>query len=333
MKTKELKKALEMVKPGLANQDMIEQTTSFAFTNDKVITYNDEISISYPLKSEIEGVVEASQLSAFLGKIKNEEIEIETSEKELIIKVGKAKAGFVLTKEIKLPFAEIGKVQKWKEIPKDFVQILKKVVGTCSADMLQPSINCVHINQSGFIEATNNFTILRYKVLDIKFATILIPASSVQAVIRFNPEKISVGEGWVHFINSDKAVLSCRIMEEVFPDTSKFLEIEGTELKLPSQLKESIDKAEIFAKSDLSESELVKITLKENSLLLEASGELSWYKDKIRVRYNAQPFTFETNAPTLKRILEEESKCILNENLLKFEKDNWAYVTSLIAEN
>jgi len=34
---KELKEALEIVKPGLANKEMIEQSTSFAFLKGKVI--------------------------------------------------------------------------------------------------------------------------------------------------------------------------------------------------------------------------------------------------------------------------------------------------------
>ena len=48
MKKAELIKALEAVRPGLANKEMIEQSTSFAFMKDRVVTYNDEISISYP---------------------------------------------------------------------------------------------------------------------------------------------------------------------------------------------------------------------------------------------------------------------------------------------
>ena len=48
-KTK-LQTALEIVKPGLANKEIIEQSTSFAFLKGKVVTYNDEVSISHPLK-------------------------------------------------------------------------------------------------------------------------------------------------------------------------------------------------------------------------------------------------------------------------------------------
>ena len=46
----ELKEALERVRPGLASKDIIDQATSFAFLKDRVVTYNDEISISHPVK-------------------------------------------------------------------------------------------------------------------------------------------------------------------------------------------------------------------------------------------------------------------------------------------
>jgi hypothetical protein len=73
MKKTDLIKALEAVKPGLANKEMIEQSTSFAFMEDRVVTYNDEISISHPLKGiPIVGAIKADELYAFLSKVKIE---------------------------------------------------------------------------------------------------------------------------------------------------------------------------------------------------------------------------------------------------------------------
>ena len=55
-----LQKALEIVKPGLSNKEIIEQTTSFAFIDGKVVTYNDEISICHPVEGlTLEGAVKA----------------------------------------------------------------------------------------------------------------------------------------------------------------------------------------------------------------------------------------------------------------------------------
>ena len=44
----ELQEALAKVKPGLASKDLIEQATSFAFMDGRVVTYNDEMFPSSP---------------------------------------------------------------------------------------------------------------------------------------------------------------------------------------------------------------------------------------------------------------------------------------------
>jgi len=71
----QLKKALETVKPGLAGKEIIEQSTSFAFMGDRVVTYNDEISISHPVEGlNLTGAIRAEELYQLLSKLKREEI-------------------------------------------------------------------------------------------------------------------------------------------------------------------------------------------------------------------------------------------------------------------
>ena len=87
----ELQNALEKVKPGLAGKELIEQSTSFSFVNNRVVTYNDEISISHPVKGlEIKGAVKAQALYSFLGKVKKEEIDVEYEDNQIIIKTGRS---------------------------------------------------------------------------------------------------------------------------------------------------------------------------------------------------------------------------------------------------
>ena len=69
----ELQTALEKVKPGLASRELIEQSTSFAFMGDRVVTYNDEISISHPVAGvDINGAVKAQALYDFVSEVKKE---------------------------------------------------------------------------------------------------------------------------------------------------------------------------------------------------------------------------------------------------------------------
>ena len=73
MNREELTKALTSVKAGLADKDIVEHSTSFVFTKGVVITYNDEVSVRYPLDLGVEGAVAASPVLAFLGRVRVED--------------------------------------------------------------------------------------------------------------------------------------------------------------------------------------------------------------------------------------------------------------------
>ena len=69
---KKLLKELESVKKGLSAKDLIEQSTTFIFKNQKIVTYNDEIFAMTPTDVEIEGCVKADSLMQLLSKIKDD---------------------------------------------------------------------------------------------------------------------------------------------------------------------------------------------------------------------------------------------------------------------
>ena len=101
----DFKKALEIVKPGLAlTTTTIEQVTAFAFTKKNVITYNDEICIYHPLADfGLQGAIEAELLYKFLLRVKTKQISLEINESKVTMKSGRIKAEFNIDPTIKLP--------------------------------------------------------------------------------------------------------------------------------------------------------------------------------------------------------------------------------------
>ena len=73
IKKLELINILQRVKPGLAKRDVIEQFTHFIFTGESVITYNDEICISHPLKTDF--VCSAKSEEFFKAILKRSEVD------------------------------------------------------------------------------------------------------------------------------------------------------------------------------------------------------------------------------------------------------------------
>lgn len=328
--TAELKRALEIVKPGLSNKELVEQSTSFAFVNGCVVTYNDEISVSHPVAGiEIEGAVQAEELYKFISKLKTEEIILTIEQESIVIKSGRSTAGFALAKEIKLPLnEELGKKGKWIPIAPEFIETLKFVSLSCSKDMTNAKLTCVHVNKNGFIEASDNFRVCHYKI-DVPVKTFLLPESSVDPIARLKPTSITEGRGWVHFRTEEGTILSSRTFFEDFVDTSKYIGIDTVDvvLNLPANLDEMLDKAIVFIKKEKNFTDDITISIDEKFLTVESKSDTSWFKEKARIQYNSTPISFALSPFLLKDIIAKTDKCILVKNILYFKEANWIYIT------
>jgi len=335
VKTETLRNALEIVKPGLAKKERIEQTTSFAFKDGRVVTYNDEISISHPVEGlDVVGAIPAEHLYKFLTKVKKEEIEIEIVETQLITKAGKSKAGFLLESEIKLPLKdEVIDSEKWKPLPEKMLKALSLAYRTCSNDVSRPKLTCVHISKSGFVEATDGYRLLRYYLNEECDEDYLIPSTSCQEVIDLNMKEYYVEGGWVHFRNEEDTILSSRILVEEYMNITPFLQVDGIKIMLPKMILEALDRVSIFAKRKRITDESVEIEIRNKRLKLKADSDTSWVEEEINFAYEGIEFSIIVAPSLLRDALSESLECIITENRMKFHGDGWEYVVALKERN
>ena len=336
IKKSDLISALEKVRPGLSSKELIQQSTSFCFLEGNVVTYNDEISISHPVAGlEITGAVQATELYQLLKKLKQDELELTVTENEIQLTSGKTKAGLTLQTEIKLPLSEVERKSKWKTLPENFKDALRFAVSSCSKDMSKPVLTCVHVNQEGFIEGCDNYRVARW-TLEAEFptGTFLIPQSSVLELLKLDPVKVALDGGWVHFITEDKTTMSCRVIDDHFPDTSKLLKQSGSEISLPEGIGKILDRAMIFAKRDSMMDEDVVIHVLESLVRIESKSETGWFKEEVEnIGYVGEDLKFDVTPSLLKNILSETSVFEHCGNRLKFSGTNWVYVVVLRREN
>lgn len=323
--------ALETVKPGLASKELIEQSTSFCFINGSVVTYNDNISISCPIEGlELEGAVSANEFYAYIKKVKSEEIIAEIEGNEILLKAGRSKVGLTLHEEIVLPIEEIGEIKKWKALPDDFAVGLSLTMGSCSRNMSDPVLTCVHINGST-LEGSDNLRISDYTMVsEVPGKAFLLPANTCAQVVKMIPSEIAAGQGWVHFRNhKGGAVLSCRIFEEKYPKVKDFLKVKGTDIKFPKGLPAIIDRAGIFSKRDHALDETIEVLIEKKKLYIKTSSESGWFKESVRIDYTGEPIEFSITPYLLQDILGKTFKGVISDNCLLFKGDNWNYVSLL----
>lgn len=324
----ELRKALEIVKPGLANKEMIEQATSFAFLEDRVVTYNDAISISHPVPGlSIHGAIKADKLYGFLSKTGTKEIHIKADGKQIKMVAGKAKAGIAMQEEIRLPLdEEIGKKGKWKKLPKDFKKALDFAWPNCSADMTTPVLTCVNVNKDGRIEASDRLRLITYQIGELPLPGFLIPGTSTRELTRLDPTHMARGKGWSHFKTKEDTIFSCRVYEGEFPETGGLFDFEGTEIKFPKGITDAIQRAQVFAKTDHISDEWVEIKFSEGNMEIKFEGETDWFSEDIKCDYAGEEMSFKITPTFLLQILTTMDTCIKGEQALKFTGEDWQYV-------
>lgn len=330
MKRSELLTALEIVRPGLANREVIEQSTSFAFMKNRVVTYNDEISISHPIEGlDVEGAIQADELYKILQRISKEDIDITVSENEILITAGKAKAGLTLFQEIKLPLQEIGEMEDWHLLPTNFIRGLKFVIPSCGRESSKPNLMNIHCNDQGFLEASDGHRISRLVLnKELGIPTFLLPSDTARKVFGLAPNKIANGKGWVHFKTDLGTIISCRKNEDKFPDTTALIQVQGIELTLPDGIEDVLDRASVFAKRDSLLEEQILFKAEKQKLTIRSESDTGWFEEKLKVEFQ-EYVNFSITPALFKDIIKETKTFTLNPKLIKFEGEDWIYIMAV----
>lgn len=336
IKKSQLQNALAIVKPGLAGKEVIEQSTSFAFINGRVVTYNDDISLSHPVEGlEIEGAIESDKLYQFLTKVKKEEIDLEIEGNELIITAGKARAGLVLQTEIKLPLDdELGKKGKFKPLPELFLKFVAFCLPSVSNVASKPILQCIHVNKNGTIESSDGYRITHCELPEgeeMPVETFLLPGKTCSNLLKLQPVSIAEGNGWVHFKTAEKTILSCRIYEGKFPETLKYLMVEGDEVTFPKTISEVLERAVIFSGPETNEK--IKVILENKRLKVTSNSNLGWFEETVNARFEGEKIQFLVNAGLLKDIIKETQTGTVSNSKIVFKGEGWSFMAVLQEDN
>ena len=182
------------------------------------------------------------------------------------------------------------------------------------------------------IEASDNYRITQCHLEnEMPINNFLIPATSAAEVVKINPIKIAEGTGWMHFQNEIGTVLSCRVINEAFPNITPHLKVNGIRLILPNSTIEVLDRAMVFSKRDHSLDETVFVLIQDRRLQIRSESNCGWFEEDINMKYTGDPIEFAISPSLLKGILSETSACEIDtaSSKLKFEGERWVHLTML----
>jgi len=239
---------IKNLSPGLANKEIIEQSTHIIFYRNHICSYNDEIFVAFPFNCDFKGTVEADLLLKIISKFEEEQIKME---------INPGKEGFVdiygdvnhatLTLIIDSPiFEHLDNIlnlcyaeKNWSKLPTDFQVGAEMCAFSASRDRTLGAMCCLRVMGEDIL-STDKYRIGWY-VMESGMGTFLIEADHAMQISRYKLLTLyALSGGWIHFKSNDGMFMSCRIVEppENQIDLKSFFGTnqDSIRMKLPSDL-------------------------------------------------------------------------------------------------
>lgn len=283
-------KIISMVRAGVSENPVQEQSGDIVFESEFLKAYNDEVSVMFPFETGITGSVPAAELVKYLSAVKDDEVELKLNENEFLVVGKKKKAGFIFNPEIVLSFDEILIDDDWHALPENLITALNFSSFCSGKDMSRPVLTNLCV-RGEYLFSSDGFRLMRYKLACEVDEELLIPNAIIGDIARLAPVEYQKVKGWVHFRNSEGAILSFRVQDFEFPDANRLIdEFEGDAIKLPTDLEEVLSAVGVFSQKVVKTDEDVWIHYTKNNVKVRAQNERGWAESEMRVRYVGKPF-------------------------------------------
>jgi len=322
MKTKELLTVLEMVKPGIASKNVIESMTYFYFSGTDIITYNDQISIQHPFKSEFNLFVKAQDLYKLISKLTEKEIKIEEKNNKLNLTCKTLKANLntindsEMIEKIKNVSDSLKKV-KWKSLPENFCNSIILCLPSTSTKDSDGTLTCVNIDGKNCISSDNNR--ISHAILTEEMDDMFIKASEIKNLDTIQPKQYSITKSWLHFKNADNCIFSIRKITGEFPDYLQFFNFDGKEINLPKEILEGINLTSILAgDSDPA----IKFKITKGFCMLSSNSDAGTITHRSKIKYNGEEINFTINPDFLKEMMSHSATITVGDDKAKLQTGN-----------
>lgn len=334
VKRQDLLLTLTMLKAGLAKKEIIEQSKSYLITGRGISAYNDDLYAFAPFEfpENMTLAVPSDELLKLISRMPDEELDISIVEGAFVAAGKNRKGSIIGDPEIAIPidsFHETMESGKWFKLESHFAEHLKTASLVASRDMNDNQLCYVHVSP-GSIEATDRQKACRMNTKTGFKSDILIEYDAAGYLDDISPTTCLLSEEWTYFRNESGIVLGCRHRLEKFPDIDKlFTTGDGKELILPSNMDDVVDRAEIFSKDDSGLENIIKITLKENKIIVSSATTKGNYREVRKIKYMGNPVSFCVNPFLLKELLEHGKQVFVCDGKLALSINDFNFVICL----
>lgn len=293
-----------------------------------MFTFNDEVACRKKVGVAITGAVQATALLDILQKLEDPMLDVlENEAGELEFRGKNKRFGVTKDAEIFLPLDRVERPEKWRPLPKEFLEAVGLVQHCVSSDESKFLLTCIHIHPD-YVEACDNFQIMRCGIqLGLK-DSVLVRGSSLKDLPSLAMDEVALTKSWIHFRNQSGLVYSCRRYSESYPGLDHLLKAKGHPLVIPNGIAKASERAAVFAVDAAGESQVL-VKLESGKIALRGEGSTGWYREVSKVAYEGPSMEFRISPALLKQISENHSEAEISEDKLMVLGGQWKYVTVL----
>lgn len=322
---------LKKIKPGLANNEIIEQSTHFIFEEDFIRTYNDHVAISHQMKTGLKGAVKAVEFYNLLSKMTDDELSIEQTQDAFVVTGKRIKASVKIDSDIKIQTIQVPglNAKAWKPLPEDFSNAIKLGLFSVSKNMNVPEFNCLWITGKHMFSC-DGYRGTKQTMANTFDGDFLLPSIAAKDLKEYSVQKMLESKGWLHFANKEKTIFSCRTYaERAYPSTIwNFFKIKGTKINLPEDFHDVIERIQTLVTADFDLDRLVEILIEDNTLLCSGKGPHGSVTEKVKIDYDGKAIEVKVHPGFMIEILSQLNNMVVGERLL-FQGKNFDHAICL----
>lgn len=287
MNREELLHALKIVIPGVSKgESLLTGTDSFIFRNGLIQTYNEHLSVTFPLDIGIEGAVKAAEMARVLEKMQGLEITIELRGKAIFVTDGFTELSMQLldtavsTHLTSLALEDLD----WDELPPDFMKALSLCLPSVSRNPAHDAMMGIRFEGEDVLACDNMRC--SWCVVDASLPDFTLPGGAANELKKIpDLTGFSVSGSWVHFQNKDGVVFSSRLFAAEFPSAAlrNYFNFDGELIKyqFPAGLEKALERAEIMSFSQENGSPFVTLEEKKGKLVIRGERQYGTLSERI----------------------------------------------------
>jgi hypothetical protein len=334
---------LELLKPGLAKKELVEQASHYIFTGASAVTFNDQIMVSFPFDMEFPFSVRGEDLFNVLKSMKDEDVTFSKKEGNAVVIKGKnsvAELATIVTEESKVENLIDGVLKDIEEnadnkfpVDPEFIDGLYKCSFSASRDLSQGVLACVHV-ENDVLFSSDKLRISKFTLSEDYGKIYIFAKDAVE--LRGYPtiNEMLIADKWVHFFTDNGGIISCRLFggEDFKGNLDKFFTMDKAEtIELPKELKSIVDDVSVMVIAPTERQRFITVSFKKDKIICKGEGERGYYKKSIPFK-SKEEFDFSINPKLFAEILVKTNNFQIDEKKAMFVSENFSHVISLPAK-